>query len=77
MVRFKRARLLRLDFECKWVSLFVPCYSSCLEGPHVCPVHLTEPAGGKTLSELRVMTFLYCQSAYLIHASSPLSALLT
>lgn len=77
MVRFRRVHLLRLDFECKWVSLFVPCYCSCGEGPHVCPEHLTEPAGGKTLSELRFMTFLCWQSAYLIHASSPLSALLT
>lgn len=58
MVRFKRVHLLRLDFECKWVSLFVPCYSSCGEGPHGCPAHLTEPAGGKTLSDLRFMTFL-------------------
>lgn len=58
MVRFKRVHLLRLDFECKWVSLFVQRYSSCGEGLPACPEHLTEPAGGKTLSELRFMTFL-------------------
>lgn len=29
MVSFKRVHLLHQDFECKWVSLFVPCYLSC------------------------------------------------
>lgn len=29
MVSFKRVHLLHRDFECKWVSLFEPCYLFC------------------------------------------------